>query len=234
MNQARTLLIAIFILIVSSAIAEARPLKLHAIFTSHMVLQRDKPIMIWGWADAGDKVSVKLGDEEAEATATGDEGRWEVTFPAREASTKPLALVVSTGDEKVATDDILIGDVWVANGQSNMAWGLNKTTNSDFERTQANLPLLRHFRIKTNEQATLQTDIRPEAVINDGWEVSTPETAPGFSAIGYYFGSAGGMLLAPAQVQAANAEGLVTVTPEETDEILANSVLHQRSLLHSS
>jgi sialate O-acetylesterase len=154
-----------------------------------MVLQRGKPIVIWGWADAGDKVSVRLGNEEAAATATHDEGRWEVTFPARGASADPLALVVSAGDEKLEMDDILIGDIWVANGQSNMAFGLAKTTNSDFERTQANLPLLRHFRIKTNERATLQTDIPAEAVVNEGWEVSTPETALGFSAIGYYFGS---------------------------------------------
>ena len=59
----------------------AGALKLHAIFTTHMVIQRDKPIVIWGWADAGNKVSVKFGKETAEATAEGDDGRWEVTFP---------------------------------------------------------------------------------------------------------------------------------------------------------
>ena len=180
---------AISILAACSAIAEARPLKLHAIFTSHMVLQRDKPIKIWGWADAGDKVSVKFGDPQAQATAKGDPGRWEVTFPARKASTNPVTLVATAGEEKVALEDILIGDVWVANGQSNMAFPMGKTTEADFELLQANLPLLRHFRIQTNEQATLQTDIRAEAVVNGGWEVSTPETAGGFSAIGYYFGS---------------------------------------------
>lgn len=131
--------------------------------------------MVWGWADPGHKVSVKFGTETAEATAAGDEGRWEVTFPAREASAGPLALVATTGDEKVALNDILIGDVWVATGQSNMAFPLNKTTHSDLAMTQADLPLLRHFRIQTNEQASLQTDIRAEAVQNGGWEVSNPE-----------------------------------------------------------
>jgi len=189
MNRFRTLTFAICILVACAAIAEAKPLKLHAIFTSHMVLQREKPIVIWGWADSGKKVAVQFGDESAQAVADAESGRWEVTFPAREASADPLALVVFAGDEKVEMDNILIGDVWVMNGQSNMAFGLEKTTNSDFERTQANLPLLRHFRIKTNEQATLQTDLPAEAVINGGWEVSTPETALGFSAIGYYFGS---------------------------------------------
>lgn len=180
---------AFCILAAISAIAEARPLKLHAIFTDHTVIQRDKPITIWGWADVGDKITVKIGSEKAEAIASGEAGRWEVTFPARQAATKPVTLVATTGDEKVELHDILIGDVWVANGQSNMAFGLSKTTHSDFELPQANMPLLRHFRIQTNEQATLQTDIRAEAVINGGWEVSTPETAGGFSAIGYYFGS---------------------------------------------
>jgi len=189
MTRSHTLMVAVFTLAACPAFAEARPLKLHAIFTSHMVLQRDKPIRIWGWADAGDKVSVKFGDQQAEAVAQGDAGRWEVTFPARQACATPLALVVAAGDEKVAMEDILIGDVWVANGQSNMAFPMGKTMEADFELPQANPPLPRHFRTQTNEQATLQTDIRPEAVINGGWEVSTPETAGGFSAIGYYFGS---------------------------------------------
>ncbi len=189
MHRFRNLTVALCILTAPVATVEARALKLHAIFTSHMVLQRDKPIMIWGWADVGEKVSVKFGDDTAETAAKGPAGRWEATFPAREASTRPVALVVSTGDEKLELSDILIGDVWVANGQSNMAFPMGKTTEADFEILQANLPLLRHFRIQTNEQATLQTDIRAEAVVNGGWEVSTPETAGGFCGIGYYFGS---------------------------------------------
>jgi len=167
----------------------AGALKLHAIFTSHMVLQRDKPITIWGWADAGDKVSVKFGDEEAEATAANEAGRWEVTFPAREASAGPLNLLVSTGHEQVEMEDILIGDVWVMHGQSNMAFPLGKVQHADMESEQARLPLLRLFSITTNEQSDLQEDIRADAITTGGWVVSTPETARDFSAIGYVFGS---------------------------------------------
>lgn len=173
----------------SASLAEAGSLKVHAIFTDHMVIQRDKPITIWGWADVGDQVSVTFGEESAEATADRDAGRWEVTFPAREASAEPIKLTIKSGDETIQLSDILLGDVWVMYGQSNMAWPMNKTTGSDVARVQANLPMLRHFRIHTNEQTSLQTDIRPEAVVNGGWEVSTPETAGGFSAIGYYFGA---------------------------------------------
>jgi len=180
------------------SLADAASLKLHAIFTDHMVLQREKPITIWGWAEAGDKVSVTFGDELAEATAAsdagnataaGDAGRWEVTFPAREASTEPITLTVKCGDETIQISDILLGDVWVMYGQSNMAWPLSKTTGGDIALVQANIPLLRHFKIKTNEQATLQTDIRAEAVEHGGWQVSTPETAGDFSGIGYHFGA---------------------------------------------
>jgi sialate O-acetylesterase len=181
--------IVIYSLAALTAAVQAAPLKLHAILTDNMILQRDKPIKIWGWADAGDKISVSFGKEKAITTAAGDAGLWEVTFPAREASINPIEVTASTGDEKIQLENILIGDVWVAHGQSNMAWPLGKTLNADMETQQANLPLLRHFRIKSNEQSTLQTDIRAEAVINGGWEVSTPKTSKGFSAIGYVFGS---------------------------------------------
>jgi sialate O-acetylesterase len=154
-----------------------------------MVLQRDKPIKIWGWADADDTVSVTLGDASTEGTAAEDGGRWEVTFPAREASTAPVALTVATGDEKVELTDILIGDVWVMHGQSNMAFPLEKVQHADIESEQANLAMLRLFSVTTNEQSELQEDIRAEAITTGGWVVSNPETAREFSAIGYVFGS---------------------------------------------
>lgn len=169
--------------------SEAGALKLHRIFTDHMVIQRDKPITIWGWADPGDTVAVRLGDEQSRAVAEGEAGRWEVTFPARPASNDPIVLVVSSGDERVERQDILIGDVWVMYGQSNMAWSLKGTIQADMEIAQSNLPRLRHFRIMTNEQQTLQADIRADAIANGGWEVSSPESSAGFSAIGYVFGS---------------------------------------------
>ena len=95
----------------------------------------------------------------------------------------------TSGDEKVALDNIVIGDVWVMSGQSNMAFPLGKITGGDMEAAEADLPMLRLFSITSNEQATLQDDIRPEAITTDGWVVSSPETAKEFSAIGYVFGS---------------------------------------------
>jgi sialate O-acetylesterase len=183
---------------------QGESLKLHNIFSSHMVIQRDKPIKVWGWATPGETVTVKFGEETVTAKVQpaapvevfGYEqdyaslGRWEVTFLAREANAQPTTLVVTAGDQTVKLEDILIGDVWVMSGQSNMAFPANKTDVRDL-LPQANNPMLRFFSIQTNEQATLQDDIRPEAIdtISGGWDVSSPETAAGFSAIGYVFGS---------------------------------------------
>jgi sialate O-acetylesterase len=165
-------------------------LKLHAIFDSDMVLQRGKPIRIWGWAKPGDSVSVHLGTDKADAKAAGENGRWEVTFPAREASADPLTLIVTNRAEKVEMGNIVVGDVWLLTGQSNMAFGMSsKVAGGRMEAAQANLPQLRFFGIKTNEQATLQQDIPAEKIETQGWAVSTPETAREFSAIGYVFGS---------------------------------------------
>jgi sialate O-acetylesterase len=205
MTRSPLLNLAVSVLLSTTVVnaEDAKPLKLHNIFSSHMVIQRDKPIKIWGWAKPGEKVTVKLGGEAAETTARdaapvevfGHEkdyqglGRWEVTLPAREASTEPVTLLVTTGEEKIALEDILIGDVWVMSGQSNMALPLGKVNDRGMEAAQAHLPMLRLYSITSNEQATLQEDIRPGAITTDGWVVSSPETALQFSAIGYVFGS---------------------------------------------
>jgi sialate O-acetylesterase len=167
---------------------QARSLKLHAIFDSDMVLQRGKPITIWGWTKPGETVSVQLGNDEAEAKAAAEKGRWEVTFPAREASADPQTLTVTSGGEEVEMGNIVVGDVWVMYGQSNMAFPLKQVTNRDTESAQANLPNLRLFSITTNEQADPQDDIRRETIDTGGWVASTPETATAFSAIGFVFG----------------------------------------------
>lgn len=167
--------------------ATAGTLKTHRIFSSNMVIQRDKPITIWGWTEPGRKVTVQFGQEKAEATADDQAGRWEVDFPALPANATGQKLTVTSGDEKIEMDNIVVGDVWVMNGQSNMAWGLNGTLQADMERAQAYLPLLRQIRITPNESYTLEKDVPDDKV--EGWNVCTPETAGGTSAIGYAFAS---------------------------------------------
>jgi len=172
---------------VTTRAAESGAMRVHNIFGSNMVIQRDKPITIWGWAEPGHKVSVRFGQAKAEATAGGEAGRWEVTFPARQANATGQKLTVTSGDEMIEMDNILVGDVWVMNGQSNMAFGLGATYRADIETAAAHLPLLRRVGIAPNESATLQKDLPADRV--GGWTVCTPETAGGFSSIGYTFAS---------------------------------------------
>lgn len=162
-------------------------LKVHSIFASNMVIQREKPIVVWGWAQTGQGITVKLGAEKAEAQTSGDKGRWEVTFPARPANAEPTTLVVTSGSETIEYNNIVIGDVWVMNGQSNMSFALKNVLESDMEAAQAHLPLLRFFSIEPNEQSTLHEDIPAEKISTKGWAVSDPQTAREFSAIGYVF-----------------------------------------------
>ena len=172
----------------------AETLKVHGVFRSNMVIQREKPIKIWGWSKPGRKVSVQLGEEKAEAAADKQEGRWEVTFKAREADAIGRKLTVTCGDEKVTMENIVIGDIWVMNGQSNMAFGLRAVYQAQFEASMAHLPLLRHIRINSYaESEHIETDLEEKDLngtdTDKNWKVVTPEVAMDMGAIGYIFGS---------------------------------------------
>ena len=195
MNRILALLIASLMLITAGAsAAENQALRVHNIFGSNMVIQRQKPIRIWGWAPAGQKVSVQFGEAKAEAVAAGQEGRWEVTFPAQEANPAGQKLLVRAGEQAIEMENILIGDVWVMNGQSNMAFGLRAVYQSHFEASMAHLPLLRHIRIMGGaESENIETDLADKFIngrdVDKKWKVVTPEVAMDMGAIGYVFGS---------------------------------------------
>ena len=173
----------------------ADSLKVHGIFRSYMVLQRDKPIKIWGWAPSGVEVEVAFGGRSAKTEAAEEGGRWEVTFDPQAANPVGQALSVRAGDARVEMENILIGDVWVMNGQSNMAFALKAVYQSGFESAQANLPLMRHIRIRSGaESEYVETDLKDEFINGQddpdkNWKVVTPEVALEMGAIGYVFGS---------------------------------------------
>jgi len=190
--------LAVFLLLMatgSQCFATAEPLKVHGIFRSNMVLQRDKPITIWGWAPAGSEVEITFGAESAKTKATGDEGRWEVVFDAQPANAKPQTLTVKSGDTDIILENILIGDVWVMNGQSNMAFALKAVYQNAFESTQAHLPLMRQIKIRSGaESEYVETDLKEEFIngqddLDKNWKIVSPEAAPEMGAIGYIFGS---------------------------------------------
>ncbi len=152
---------------------------LPAMFTDHAVLQRDMPVPVWGTADPGEEITVKIADQ-THKTKADDKGNWQVTLTPLQVG-DPLTLVVE-GKNHVERKDILAGEVWLCSGQSNMEWPLSLTNNGDLETAAANNPNIRLVRVKEPGSQTAVEDFEGE------WKVCSPETVPGFSAVGYFFG----------------------------------------------
>ena len=153
-------------------------------FGDHMVLQRDKKNAIWGWTNPGEEVTVSVGGKSAKAKASSD-GKWTVKIDPPKVG-GPYELTVE-GARKVTFKDVLVGDVWVCSGQSNMEMGLTETDNGPAVIKAANHPNIRLFLIKQNVSYT------PALLPDAKWAVCSPETVGqggwgGFSAVGYYFG----------------------------------------------
>ena len=112
------------------------------VFQSNMVLQRDKPISVWGWADASENVTVSIGGNEQTTTAAEDR-MWKVTLSALAVNPTPQTMTIKSGQTTLTLDNILIGDVWVLGGQSNMEFPLDRIENGELEIISANFPNIR-------------------------------------------------------------------------------------------
>lgn len=154
--------------------------ELSKIFGSNMVLQRDMDIPVWGWAQPGEKVTVKIGEHSATATA-GNDKRWDVKLPAHKAG-GPHSVTVS-GKNSITLKNVLIGEVWVCSGQSNMQWPVDAADDPDLEKLTAKLPNLRLITVPQVGTQEPQSDFGGE-----GWLECSPETVGQFSAVGYFFG----------------------------------------------
>lgn len=186
MNRIRSLSFVLLGLIGQSVYAE---LKVANVFGDHMVLQQDMPIRVWGWADPGASVQVELTDLRDAASMklrADDEGRWSVELPPRKAGGRSLQMRIVSGDETVDFDDILIGEVWICSGQSNMEWRVTQAANPKQEIAAANHPMIRLFDVPKHVK---QNEPQQDAQAAD-WMVCSPETIGGFSAVGYFFGRA--------------------------------------------
>jgi len=153
--------------------------RLPSVIGEHMVLQAGRPIPFWGWADAGEKVVVEAGDRRAETTA-GADGRWMVALEALDAG-GPIAVAIQ-GKNLIRLEDVLIGQVWVCSGQSNMQWAVSQSKDPQKEIAEANFPKIRLFSVERRTAFEPQSDCKGE------WAACTPQTVPGFSAVAYYFG----------------------------------------------
>lgn len=164
-------------LMVAPAIADVR---LPGIFSDHMVLQRDAAVPVWGWADAGEAITIKAGT--AIATATADpNGKWVAKLNSLPASSEPITITVS-GKNTIELKDVLVGDVWVCGGQSNMGWSLSAVQNANDVVPKADDLQLRFYIM----EARMAFD--PVDDCKGRWTICTPATAQLFPAIGYFLG----------------------------------------------
>src|SRR5690348_14565108 len=171
--------LSLFLLTLFPPAAVAEP-RLPHLFTDHMVLQEDMKISVWGWADPQERITVNLGPNTRETVATA-EGRWNVSLPAMHAG-GPFTLIVR-GKKVVEVKDVLLGEVWIASGQSNMTYALSGATGAAEEIAAARYPQMRFFTVPKKITLEPQADTLPAA-----WEICTPDTAKIFSAVAYFFG----------------------------------------------
>lgn len=155
-------------------------LKLPGIFGDHMVLQRGQENLIWGWDIPRTQVSVSFSGQRQTAIA-GADGKWSIGLSAQPANAKPQTITV-IGTTKREIHDVLIGEVWLCSGQSNMDLKLDYDSNGDLEAAASNLPNLRLILVPQVGPPEYQSDFKAE------WRASTPETARRFSAVGFLFG----------------------------------------------
>src|SRR5579883_699242 len=158
--------------------AESLPF-VSAIFGDDMVLQRGKRDAIWGWSRPGDSVEVQIGGESASGLADSD-GRWQVKI-APPPTGGPYTMEITDGRRRVEIHDVMVGDVWICGGQSNMELPLRFTDNAAEVARQANYPNIRYFTVPE------RTAYRPVFNLKGSWKVVSPQTAEWLSAVAFYF-----------------------------------------------
>jgi sialate O-acetylesterase len=176
----RTILVAL--IVVFSALATRAEVRLHNLFTDHMVLQQGATVPIWGWAEDGERVTVEFAGQKVSATAKN--GRWMVKLKNLKPGAPGTLKVSSTHDGRntvIQVNDVLVGEVWLASGQSNMEWSLIKSfnpTNDITSSANANIRLFTVPKLKLNG---------PTNNVNARWQECGPRTVTNFSAVAYYF-----------------------------------------------
>ncbi|MFA6172507.1 MAG: sialate O-acetylesterase [Kiritimatiellales bacterium] len=174
-----SLMICIF---AASAQAAVRPA---SVFTDNMVLQREIRVPVWGTAEPGEKVTVKFAGQQIEAVADAA-GNWRANLAQLKTSAEPAELVISGADSSVKLTNVLVGEVWLCSGQSNMDYTMRMLSQPEKEiQAAADYPLLRLFKVKNQSNPE-----HPEVSVEGAWKASTPETAGDFSGTATYFGRA--------------------------------------------
>lgn len=184
--SARFLLAAAFLAGLAAAPGLRAEVKLPVVFSDHMVLQQGVSVPVWGWADEGELVVVQYRDQVVETRAKN--GKWQVKLAPMKASARPFSLRVLGGNQ-LELKDVVVGEVWVASGQSNMQWALRQTTNWEAAVAASSNPDLRLFYVPRVKSPQPVADIQGQYNnARPAWMVASPESTPDFSAVAYFFG----------------------------------------------
>ncbi len=169
----------LFLLMAAMPILSSGNIRLPRIISDNMVLQQNKPIKVWGWADKGEKVTVVFKGQSKSAK-TDKSGKWIVVL-APEPAGGPFQLIIK-GKNSITLSDVLIGEVWVCSGQSNMEWTVRNTKNAEEEIRNGNYPQIRQFLVQKS------VSMKPEEDVKGGdWKVCSSESIADFTAVGYFF-----------------------------------------------
>jgi sialate O-acetylesterase len=179
------------IVAVCGAVAEAK-LELPRVFGDNVVLQRDKPLNVWGWANKGDSITVAFNGQTAKTTV-GPDGKWSLRLKAMPACSKAQEFKVSGAGESVAFKNVLVGDVWLCSGQSNMESAAGVIVDSDLDLPRANYPGIRCLTIPLSSSPKPLDNFGVEernpyyVELKGVWRTCTPKNARDFPAVGYQF-----------------------------------------------
>jgi len=179
MKCTRIALVATYLLLILAAISARAEVTLPSLLADHMVLQRGLPVHVWGKAAEHETVSVAFRGE-TQSTIADDLGRWSLYFSPGEAG-GPFQMVIKASNT-IQLNDILVGDVWVASGQSNMEFSMKGLTNPDAEIAAAQYPKIRIFRVEHRPSDYPRSEVEAKT-----WAPCTPESAAESSAVAYYF-----------------------------------------------
>jgi len=178
----RYLLPALFAAFTLAPSEFVRALELPTIFSDHMVLQQKQPLPVWGRAEPGADVTVTFGEQSVKAVAD-TKGDWMATLAPEKANATPATLQVRSGDKEATFSDVLVGEVWLCSGQSNMEWGIKASLNGDMILLGSVNPLLRLYHVDRH------VSTEPRFSASAAWTPANRESLASFSAVGFHFGN---------------------------------------------
>lgn len=172
--------LAVVSLALPAWLSAAAPLRLSGLFRDGVVLQREQAVPVWGWAEPAAEVQVAFHGVDVRTTVAGD-GRWRVDLPAMPADPKGATLSVRAGRERCEVRDVVVGEVWLCSGQSNMEWMVSQVEGAEREIASANFPLIRQFRVPKEPSEQPRDDVKGD------WQPVVPSKVGLFTGVGYFF-----------------------------------------------